>query len=259
MKQQNQRVYGIYLGVNYLSSEELEENLSRWRAFKEIDAIFIVDNYSTIQERDLVRCICEKYEACLIEKLNIGYGAALNCGLDVVAELHKDKSYVVFFGNVDIFPTRLDLACIEDAYVPMLNINELNVNKNPFLKKIHRYFIFIPCMAAKFESKFLLLIWLVVQKIIHLIPGKPIAVHGSLFCLTSMQLLSLMPIFNADVFLYCEEMFFMRKISRLGLEFKQSENYFMHSGSISTSKTIKLDKKSFFLNWAKSMRAYCNE
>jgi hypothetical protein len=255
----NHSPFGIYLGINYLSSSTLLETVASWSSFKDIKKIYIVDNYSNNLERDEVKKICRKFGVFFIESPNVGYGAALNYGLDIILKSNRGLSYVVFFGNIDVYPKKINLSSVNEDFIPVLNIEESGQNKNPFLKNLHLYFLFIPCLAARWESKAILMLWMIFKKVIDFFPGTTKAVHGSLFGLTDKQLSQLMPIFNAQVFLYCEELFFMSSVKKANFKFKKTDNDFIHIGSVSTNKTIKLDKERYFKNWVKSMRIFCDE
>ena len=173
---------------------------------------------------------------------NIGYGAALDLGLNHIlnSQYYSDES-IVYFGNVDVYPTQ-PLRAEVSTGIPMLNIYDTRrlKNVNPFLTKFQYLFFFLAKMAAKYKSKYLLLAWLAIQKITSKIPSKPAAVHGALFCLNVGDLRTVCPIFNPNVFLYCEEMFFQQTLLLL--------NKFEHIGSVSTGSYFSNSSKRFE-NW----------
>lgn len=250
-----------YICVNYDSSAILDVSLKSWRdAAPEINLI-VVDNYSSDKERAAVNDICRKHQAYLIESENNGYGSGLNRGVGHIinSSVSSDEAHYIFFGNVDVVPSgKIGNFNVYGA-VPILNIATLGKNENPFLNTCQAKFIWIMCIAARLESQFLLYLWLVIQKCLKRICRNVAAVHGSLFCLEIRQAKILHPIFDERVFLYCEELFFMRKVRNHKLDYVETSLNFEHFGSVSTGKTIKKNKKEFFLNWAKSMRAYCEK
>jgi GT2 family glycosyltransferase len=252
----------VYLGVNFNSSSVLDNTLSIWRRYCNPLKIYIVDNYSTDEERVAVQHICEKHGAKVIYNGNTGYGAALNLGLGKILEdystFENKEDCIIFFGNVDVMPIR-EIRMEKVEGVPILNILHNGKNHNPFITRLDKRFLWVHCLAAKSKSLFLYIIGLIIHKLVSLIPSKPVAVHGSLFCLSLEQLIKLHPIFDEDVFLYSEELFFMLAIEKNGLSFVESDLWFNHIGSVSTSKTINQSRKEFFLNWTRSMRRFCEK
>ena len=250
----------LYLCVNYDSSGILKETMLVWRKFCSDIDIYIVDNFKSDQERMAVSKICKEFNATLICNENNGYGGALNKGIDVIlSSANYDSKNILFFGNADIVPVKPILP-IKNNGVPILNIYQDGKKLNPFLTKFESKFIWILCLSAKLRSKTLLYLWYLFRKLISLCKGRTVvAVHGSLFCLSLADVAKLHPIFNPKVFLYCEELFFMRKVARGKLDYSESSYVFDHIGSVSTGKSIKLNDEAYFNNWCKSMRIYCDD
>jgi len=249
----------IYLCVNYDSSGILEKTIPVWKKYcNEID-IYVVDNFKSDEERRLTYEICKKFDVTIIYNENNGYGDALNKGVDVILSDSKyNDDSILFFGNSDIVPTKIILP-IGNNGVPILNIYQNGRQLNPFLTSFELRFIWILCLSAKVRSKTLLYLWHIFRKLFSNFRGRSVvAVHGSLFCLSLADAAKLHPIFDPRVFLYCEELFFMRKIVKNKLNYVESPYEFDHIGSVSTGKTIKLNKNKYFDNWCKSMRAYCD-
>jgi GT2 family glycosyltransferase len=250
----------LYLCVNYDSSATLEKTIPVWKKLCNGIEIYIVDNFKSIEERKAVSEICKEFNATIICNENNGYGDALNKGIDVIlSNPNYDGKSILFFGNSDIIPIERILP-INNNGVPVLNIYQEGRKLNPFLTKLESAFIWILCLSAKLHSKTLLYLWYAFRRLVSVYRGKSVAaVHGSLFCLSLAEAAKLHPIFDSKVFLYCEELFFMRKIMRNNLSYTESPYVFEHIGSVSTGKTIKLDDKAYFDNWCKSMKIYCDD
>ena len=83
--------------------------------------------------------MCAKTEGCsLIASDNIGYGAALNIGLEKVISIADSSAYagedvLVLFGNVDVLPINVSTQTFSKTEVPLLKIYENGRQRNPFL------------------------------------------------------------------------------------------------------------------------------
>lgn len=249
----------VIVGVNYNASEVLDAFLGEWSNVESVSRIIVVDNYFNELERNVVVQKCEYYGAEILCLSNVGYGAGLNYALKHLIDELSENNCLILFGNTDVLPISVDLRGICDDKIPEIAIIEAGSNRNPFINQWAFKLMFLLKYTVYYESRILRNIWIVFQKIVGIIPGKTIAVHGAMFALTLRQLRLMHPIFNEKVFLYCEEMFFAKKVFRLGMEFKKVGIEVCHLGSVSTSKTIKKDKDNFFYNWLKSMRVYFDE
>ncbi len=129
--------------------------------------------------------------------------------------------------------------------------------QNPMLTSLQNKFVWIPCISAKYNSKALLYFWIFVKKLLSILPSKTFAIHGSIFILKITQIKKIHPIFNEDVFLYCEEMFFANKIRINNFKFVKRNIFFNHTGSVSTRKFYDGQDDERFKNWRKSMLKYC--
>ena len=247
----------MYLvGVNYASHEILRDYLAKWSAVEGISHIVIVDCFSSREELLHVSEMCAKTKGCsLIASDNIGYGAALNIGLEKVisiadSEAHAGEDVLVLFGNVDVLPINVSTQTLGKNQVPLLNIYEGGRQRNPFLTTFQSRFLWVTKLASKYRSRTILGLWKTIYRTARLIPSKKsYAVHGAMFGLSVRQVKLCSPIFDSRVFLYCEELFFSRAIHRSSFKFTVSDISVEHIGSVSTSKTIKKDRRFFFKNW----------
>lgn len=251
------------VGVNYASHEILKEYLAKWSAVEDISHIVIVDCFSSKEELMHVKRICATTErSSFIALDNVGYGTALNIGLEQVIFLadndpQLDQGAIVLFGNIDVFPLQVTAQSLSYSEVPLLNIYERGKQRNPFLTAFQAHFLWVAKLASKYKSRILLNIWKAIYRLTKCVPSKGIyAAHGAMFGLRVSQLRLCTPIFDSRVFLYCEELFFARAIHRSGLELTVSDIDVEHIGSVSTSETIKKDRKIFFKNWCISSNIF---
>jgi len=251
------------VGVNYASHEILKEYLRKWSAVEAITHIVIVDCFSTKEELVRVKRMCAETDRCTLIALdNVGYGTALNIGLEKVISLTDkgsqfDQDVIVLFGNIDVLPLQVSAQSLSHSEVPLLNIYERGKQRNPFLTAFQAHFLWVAKLASKHKSRILLNIWKAIYRFTKYIPSKGIyAVHGAMFGLRVSQLKLCTPIFDSRVFLYCEELFFARAIHRSGLKLAVSNIDVEHIGSVSTSQTIKKDRQIFFENWCISSNKF---
>lgn len=251
----------IYLAVNYQSAEILARSFEAWiHAFEKVD-LYIVDNFSTSEERQKVKDIANSYGAVIIPNINSGYGSGLNLGLSKIIKLNLYSSEdCIFFGNSDVYPINKIKKFEEHIkYIPILNIYKNNINCNPFLNSCQKKIIWIAYLAAIIKSKLLKNTSIILTRVLKKLPCKIVAVHGSLFCLSYKDILEIHPIFNENVFLYCEELYFMKRVGSLKKSFYKTKVKFNHIGSVSTGEYIKNNKKINFINWCNSVISYINE
>ena len=248
----------LLVGVNFASQNILQKYLKKWAALSSVTHIIIVDCYSSKQELERVKEVCSSMDRCsLIPMDNVGYGSALNVGLDKVISLADEfklnNNELVLFGNIDVFPSSIKTGYLDLNTVPLINILENGRQRNPFLTMFQSRLLWITKLASKYNSSLLLRVWRAIYRVTKLLPSKnSYAVHGALFGLQISQIRLCGPIFDSRVFLYCEELFFARAIQKAGLKFAKSDIYVEHIGSVSTSKTIKKDWRFFFKNWCHS-------
>jgi len=251
------------VGVNYSSHEILKKYLEKWSAIEGIRHIVIVDCFSSEEELVRVKGMCASTGRCTLIALdNVGYGSALNIGLEKVVSLadrgpQSDQDLIVLFGNIDVLPLKVPAQSLGNSEVPLLKIYENGKQRNPFLTAFQTQFLWVAKLASKYKSRILLNIWKTIYRITKIIPSEGVyAAHGAMFALSVNQLKLCSPIFDLRVFLYCEELFFARAIHRSGLKLAASNISVEHIGSVSTSQTIKRDRRIFFENWCVSSNIF---
>jgi len=252
----------ILVGVNFASEQILKQFVEKWTALSDVSHVVIVDCFSSKEELMRVQKMCNSSAKCTLTAMdNVGYGAALNAGLDKVVSLSNHSNLnereLVLFGNVDVFPRSIKTQEFDERTIPIINIYENGRQRNPFLTSFQSHFLWITRLASKYNSGLILDIWKSIYRITKFIPLKKVyAVHGAIFGLQIRHLKLCCPIFDPRVFLYCEELFFARAVHRAGLTFDASDISVEHVGSVSTSETIKKDQRAFFANWCKSNNTF---
>lgn len=241
--------------VNFQSSHVVEEWVDSIRRFKSDAFFFVVDNYSSDDERRKIEEICKLKNIRLIHNDNTGYGSGLNLGLSVAVAAAKAyglmQGSVFLFGNPDVKFIRLpDLENECCAYMP--SVIESKRDRNPFMTELQRRLVFIYWPAARLNSPLLFLVAASIIRIIGFLPSRPYAMHGSQFCLSGSAIsITGYKIFNESSFLYWEEMEFAETLRRNGIQIKASQIVCHHSRHVSTHAIVK-DRKKINEFWKRS-------
>lgn len=240
-----------FLGINYGTSYLIKEwhqsviDLNRDAQF------YIVDNYSTEQERLDTIGLCNELGIYLIKLENIGYGSALNKAFSVIQGHFKDCDFVIMGGNLDLRFLNLPANLSPGNYVYVPQVIENNKNKNPFLTKFQSRFLRLYKLAIISNSPLTLKIIIALFKVLKFFPSKTWAIHGSLFCFHS-SVLSKTEIFNEKSFLYCEELDFACYVERISQSsFLTTDIKYEHYRNATTSE-IRKRSISFFNIWKPS-------
>lgn len=244
-----------FLGINYGTSYLIKE----WhKSIVDLNCdaqFYIVDNFSTEQERYDVTALCNELGIHLIKLENIGYGSALNKAFSIIQGHFEDCDFAIMGGNLDIRFLNLPVNLNPGNYVYVPQAIENNKNKNPFLTKFQSRFLKLYKLAIILNSPFILKIIIALFKVLKFFPSKMWALHGSLFCFHS-SVLSQTKIFNEKSFLYCEELDFacyVEKISKSS--FLTTDIKYEHFRNAATSEILKTSGSFFkiwkpsFINW----------
>ncbi len=244
----------IVLGVNYASHRFARRFAEEWRVQPGVRAVYVVDNYSGQEERERLEEIARDTGATVMHRANTGYGSALNAGIDRILASHPEDA-LVLFGNVDVMPVSIGGARLGALELPEITVLQDGVDRNPFLTWSQRRtlpWFGLPLRTGNWAS---LVAVQAASRLLRFLSSRTWAVHGSMFAATTDQLRSLVPLFDDDVFLYCEELFFARKAERLGYKFTRVPIVVDHIGSVSTF-AVKASREKFFKIWSDSMARY---
>jgi GT2 family glycosyltransferase len=247
----------ILVGVNYGSSAFVDQFVASWLSVPEVRHIVVVDNFSDDAEVRRIQSIVSRDDriSALFRK-NDGYGAALNDGVQHVLSSVDCRNSLVLFGNVDVTPVSVSLSGIDSGAIPEISIIQDSRVCRVFLTRFQRHFLGLMRIAVATGSSFTLLMYVMFNRLLGLIPSKTWAVHGALFALTADQLARVHPVFDGRAFLYCEELFFARRIETLGVPYRPAPITVKHIGSVSTGKTVKASAQRLFATWRQSARVF---
>ena len=247
----------VFISVNFNSSYLIDNWIKSINNCSTNSHIIIVDNFSTTEEREIIRSFSKKYSFKLLELDNVGYSKAMNQALLFCKKTFKKG--VIFCGNLDITFLNIPRKIINGSYVyvPKVTESERN-NRNPFLTVLQKKIIPIYKSAAKKKSIYIYFLAVILNKILGFFPSKVWAIHGSLFCFNFSLIRDLNDLpFNNNSFLYSEEWEFASFIENNNFSFLKSDIHVKHFSNATTSILIK-NQKDFIKIWAPSFINYTN-
>ena len=239
--------------MNFNSSRFLKKFVNSWRSKYKNIPIYIVDNFSTTNERALIRNLSKKLNFTLIESDNSGYSAGLIKGIKK-ANLDFSRN-LICAGNIDIICDEIKLPIkLKDNCVPWPSvidfksgreISNFHSNLGEVLSPLADY--------ASIKNNFLIfLFYLIFMKIIKPFYkfSRPWSPYGCLFVLTPKMIQNLDMFFNSSIFLYCEEYYFGIGIIKMNLSKELIPIKITHIGNATTERYKNL--KNYFKVWRKS-------
>lgn len=240
----------IFIAVNYGTSYQIK----LWResivGLVKDPVFIVVDNYKDSAETNFVETLSKDLDFILLKSSNVGYGRALNIAFDYIKENYQEA--IVFAGNLDLHFKKIPENFPDGDYVFLPKVLEGVRNRNPFLTRFQKRFLFLHLLPINFNSPFLLMLNIYIFRILSWFPSSVWAVHGSLFCFDIRLLtFSRQKVFNEKSFLYAEELEFAMFIEGHA-SILPSEVTCEHIGGVCTGDVVK-SRKDFFNIWKPSM------
>ena len=247
----------VFISVNFNSSYLIDNWIKSINNCSTNSHVIIVDNFSTTEEREIIRSFSKKYSFKLLELDNVGYSKAMNQALLFCKKTFKKG--VIFCGNLDITFLNIPRRIINGSYVYVPKVTESKRNnRNPFLTVLQKKIIPIYKSAAKKKYIYIYFLAVILNKILGFFPSKVWAIHGSLFCFNFSLIRDLNDLpFNNNSFLYSEEWEFASFIENNNFSFLKSDIHIKHFSNATTSILIK-NQKDFIKIWAPSFINYIN-
>lgn len=242
-----------FIAVNYGTSDLIESWVSSIRKASQNFSIVLVDNFKNQGERDVVRVLREKLGFNLIELENVGYGQALNKAIDFCLADAQAHDFIVFAGNLDIAYESLPDDLPEGRFVYVAQAMEGERNRNPFLTKMQRRVVGFHRLSLLTNSLFVWMAVILVTKIVGKIPSKIWTVHGSLFIFSSKCIDKNREMFNAQSFLYSEELEFGSYMESKGAKFIDVDIVYRHAAHAATGSVV-ASRREFMSLWVPSFR-----
>lgn len=251
----------IVAAIEYHSPNLINKFINEWLKCSHVVKIYIASTSNNrSSKKPLLSKVINNVEIYDLDLANNGYGSAMNELLYLIQVDNQTDGYFfdyLLIGNIDVFPINIsEPHFINDQFkVPMINVIENNKNRNPFISKFQKRFIFLYKIPLKLNSISLLFFVILIFKLIKIIKSNPWAVHGSFFCFNNKMVMSDLKFFN-DSFLYCEELFYARNLEKLKIKLVESPFTVRHIGGVSTNLVINKSRKIFFSYWKESMNEF---
>lgn len=245
----------VFIAVNYNTSFLICKWVSSIRKSK-IDAVIIlVDNFSTIAEREKSFAICERLNIVLLCSENFGYGRALNFAFQYVHDSYdfdSTSNVVIYAGNLDIEYDRVPHSLPKGNYAYLLRASESGRDRNPFLTIFQSRLLPLHSISLRLDSLIWFRLVIALLKLASVIPSDPWTSHGSLFCINYDSLIKKRPIFDAESFLYSEELEFGDWLGESpSTPLIKCLGVYEHNAHAAT-KSINSNTKEFFALWKPS-------
>lgn len=243
----------ILIGINFNTSNLIDDYIKNWRSKLPNIKIIIVDNFSNDKERKDIRYLANKLHFNILESENNGYSSGILKGIELAKKMSDNP--LILAGNIDIECSYINLNFfIEDNEIPWPKIIDKKTGRNISCMHSDLGEIIMPIadLAAKRKSKYILKIYILLSRLIRPLYrfSKPWSPHGSLFIITPFMLKHIDKFFKNSIFLYCEEYIFGKGIRKLHLKRKNLPITIIHKGKASTATYQNQDK--YLRVWSKS-------
>lgn len=241
-----------FIAVNYNTSYLIEGWATSIRANSAKSKLILIDNHFSDKERASAVSICSALSIDLLTSENVGYGPALNIGMLKILNNHNSEAGFIFASNLDIEYQSIQTSLPDGNFIYVPKVKEAGRrNRNPFLTKVQRQFLWTYKFAARYNSVTLYFLAVGIIKLLGFIPSKIWAIHGSLFCFNLKNIsLECLP-FDRRSFLYGEELEFASFMEAQDAEFIDSDITIRHISHVAT-KVITKKQKDFISLWAPS-------
>ena len=244
----------VFAAVNYGTPELIVPWVQSIKRLDQNAHIYLLDNFSTAYCRSKVKGFCKEMGVELLVSENVGYGRALNILISHIRKKYskgEKANRVIYIGNLDIeykeLPKHIPMGNV--AYI--LKATENRRDRNPFLTRLQKRFLFLHAASLKTRSLFIFQSIILIIKIISLFPSKPWTTHGSVFCF-NFDALNDEDIFNEKTFLYSEELEYGSWLDRSPkTPLISISGHYEHQANVSTSMLIS-SKRDFFNLWRPS-------
>lgn len=252
----------IFIAVNYCTSSLIHSWVESIVNLDERALIILVDNFSNISERDKVVQICNLLDITFLLFDNIGYGAAINRAVDYIHQtfsFRPDCNVIVHAGNLDIEIKHIPDNFPKGNYAYIMRAQESGRNRNPFLTNLQKKFVLLHAFSLSLNSIAWFKFVIFLLRLISYIPSPTWTVHGSLFSVNYSALRLKGPIFDANSFLYSEELEFGSWLNHAPLtKIIECDGKYEHCAHAAT-KSINSSASDFFELWKPSFRNWLNK
>lgn len=259
----------IFVLVNYNTEKELIDFINSLKNINAIYELVVVNNFSDKKSLKKIKQICNSKKVVLLESENIGYGNAINKGIDFV-KIHYKFKYLIT-SNCDIEIKEFEYKEIYKRYynchyviAPMIANSNFKM-QNPFYRRKNNLIFFLFYLAAKYRNRLIFRFTILISnfgRFNYTSCNIIYAAHGS-FIMIPKEILNSFKnedLFDPDIFLLCEELVFAEKIRRKGYNIIYDDNIkILHKeqasmGYLSISKKFEIWSKSYLVFYNKYIK-----
>jgi len=221
--------------------------------------IVCVNNYSNNDSLSQVRILSKKFDFDLIENKNTGYGNGNNIGIEYALKRYNFEFLIVSNCDIEILKlSKNDLFKYTKGIIAPTIKTLDNRLQNPMYKKRHTSLYFLFEISRKLKSLKSLYLGVALSKFFAKIDTKTkriYAAHGSFIIFTNITLKKMHPIFDNEMFLFCEELVLAEKAFYLNEPIYYDENMSIkHFEDASMNEYT--DSMSKFNLWRKSYKIF---
>lgn len=258
MAKKKEKVSYIFVVLTYRNSTDLQEFIDSIKEQVQDDyQIIIVNSYYDDASKDLIKNIAEKNSCVFLDIENKGYSYGNNYGIQYALQNYEFDFLIV--SNPDIIIKHFDANQLKkemSAYGPVIRTKNGKM-QNPYRKSYSPIGEFLTYWGHRIGISKLKYLYIVFNKIERELflktfmkskqqKKKVYALHGSFQIFTSDLIKKYSPIFNNNMFLFCEEdwlSYRLRKEKVPMYMIKAVEVLHQEDGSFSQSKNIKTAKE----------------
>lgn len=265
------RTYDIVFCVlTYKNHNDLEEFINSLRSCSKdyfSYKVVVVNNYADESSLDLLRSIAVINNCDFIENDNKGYGHGNNIGINFINDNYIYKHLVVC--NPDTIIEKFNYKGLNNTQDIIIapRITKLSGKKqNPMNYKFMKLGEAALYKGFKRDNKYIVFLGLLLVKVSNTLfekiksrinfPYKIHACHGSFIIFGNKTVSRLLPVFDENIFLYCEEGDLARKCKKNGIDiYYYDEIHIIHkedgSMNLSNINLNEMQKKSYVYYYEK--------
>lgn len=245
----------VFCVLTYKNHLDLIEFIKSINTNDQIDfsyKIIVINNFSDQDSYHKIKHIAEMNNCDFINSENYGYGHGNNLGIDLALQNYNFDYLVVCNPDVEIKQFKIeDLSGQENKIIAPEIIARNGKKQNPMNFNYMPLNESLMYIGYKKNMVFLLYLGILINKITRTINNVNMsfsseksheiyACHGSFIIFSSYVVKKLVPIFDNNIFLFCEEGDLARKAKKLGISSTYNKNIIINhkeDGSMNLSNT----------------------
>jgi len=219
----------IFVSLNYRSDKDLIEFLESLKGKGFSYRVIMVEAYYDDECTEKFTKIAEQYDMDRIPIENKGYSYGNNVGIQYAMEKY-DFDYLVV-SNPDVVVNKMTLqdikACGEAVIGPKITTAR-GTQQNPVFIKEHRFLLWISFKGFKRNSKILVYLGILLNKIFlmleltarkKILPIFPVfQIHGAFLIFPKTILEKLGKVYDDTIFMFAEESYLSKHLQNMGIK-----------------------------------------